>query len=183
MEPKYEEIKSFVNSHARFKQGSSWGLLDTKGKVIVPAEYDAISDYSKNGIWGKKGESFGVIVNQKFIPLEGVDKIWDYSSDSKLTYARSNKKLGYIDAKGNWVIEPTYEKARGFVNGLAPVFMDKSWGYINEKGEKVIDFKYRDAEIFSKDGLAPVKDNKMWGFIDKTGKLVIPMDYEKIGAF
>ncbi len=86
--------------------------------------------------------------------------------------------MGFINGKGEWVIQPTYDKVRAFNAGLAPVNEGKEWGFINEKGEKVIDIKYRDAEIYSDNGLAPVKEKKLWGFIDKTGKLVIPMEYD-----
>ena len=109
---------------------------------------------------------------------------WDFTNDSSLTYARSGKKIGFINAKGDWVIQPNYDKARAFNVGLAPVTQGKEWGYINEKGEKVVDFKFGDAEIFADNGLAPVKEKKLWGFIDKTGKLIIPMDYDiSIGMF
>lgn len=178
LEPKYEVIKKFDNGYARFRDNGKWGIIDTKGKEIIPAKYDDINRYSKNGVGAKSGESWGVIKNGKFIALPDAEKIWDFTEGSTLTYARKGGKMGFINGQGKWVIEPTYEKARAFRNGLAPVIKDGKWGYINEKGEKIIDFIYRDAEVFAKNGLAPVKENKLWGFVDKTGKLVIPMDYE-----
>ncbi len=30
------------------------GLLNTKGEVVVPADYNEIGDFSKNGIWARK---------------------------------------------------------------------------------------------------------------------------------
>ena len=184
LEPKYDEIKGFNSGYAKFKNGETWGLLSKKGEVFVPAEYDEIGDFSKNGIWARKGDSFGVLINGTFTPISGVDKIWDFTNDSPLTYARSNKKMGFINGKGEWVIQPAYDKVRAFNSGLAPVNEGKEWGFINEKGEKVIGIKYRDAEIFSDNGLAPVKEKKLWGFVDKTGKLVIPMEYDiSIGMF
>ncbi|PKP15271.1 MAG: hypothetical protein CVU07_10675, partial [Bacteroidetes bacterium HGW-Bacteroidetes-23] len=94
-----------------------------------------------------------------------------------LTYARKNKKMGFIDLNGNWVIEPKYEKVRAFSKSLAPVLEGKKWGYINTKGEFVVQPMYDDAEVFSADGLAAVK-SKDWGFVDTSGKLVIPTNYQ-----
>ncbi len=168
----------FRDGHAKFQDGDSWGIIATSGKIIIPAEYDEIGNYSKNGVWAKKGDSYGVINNGAFTAIPGIEKIWDFTNNSKLTYARSDKQLGFINAKGEWIIQPTYEKARAFNAGLAPVFQGGKWGFINEKGDVVIDFKYRDAEIFADNGLAPVKENKLWGFVDKTGKLIIPMEYD-----
>ncbi|MDO5971726.1 WG repeat-containing protein [Flavivirga aquimarina] len=178
IEPTYDVIKPFVDGYARVRNGENWGMIDKKGTVTIPLEYSGIGSYNSTGIWAKKGETFGIISNGEFNMVSGVDKIWDFNDKSNLTYARSNKKVGFIDNKGKWVIEPQYAKVRSFSNGLAPVLKGKSWGYINTKGEEVTGFIYKDAEIFSADGLAPVKSKKLWGFIDKTGKLVIPEKYE-----
>lgn len=178
LEPTYDEIKPFVDGFARVKNNDSWGMIDTSGKVTVPVEYSELGDYSSKAIWAAKGESYGVLVNGTFTIVSNADKIWDFSEDSNLTYARSNDKIGFINTKGEWIIVPAYDKARAFVNGLAPVSNDKKWGYINESGEQVIDFNFYDAETFSKDGLAPVKEKKLWGFIDASGKMVIPAEYK-----
>ena len=177
IEPTFDVIKPFVDGYARVRNGDNWGMIDKKGKVFVQLEYSEIGDYNRAGIWARKGETFGVISDGEFNTILGADKIWDFNNTSSLTYARSMKKVGFVNNKGEWIIEPTYKKVRAFSNGLAPVFKDKLWGYINEKGEEVTPFVFRDAEIFSKDGLAPVKEKKLWGFIDKTGKIVIPAEY------
>src|SRR5690606_9360155 len=94
------------------------------------------------------------------------------------TYAEKEGIIGLINKKGDWVIEPKFDKARAFVNGLAPVFVDGAWGYINTSGTLVVQPTYTDADVFSKDGLAPVKVDKEWGFINTKGELVIPAQYQ-----
>lgn len=178
IEPTYDVIKPFVDGHARVANDDIWGMIDKNGGVFIPLEYSEIGDYNSTGVWAKKGESFGVISNGEFNAIAGVDKIWDFNSKSNLTYARSNKKVGFIDNKGNWILTPIYDKVRSFSNGFAPVVKEKYWGYINTKGEEITKFVFTDAEIFSDDGLAPVEEKKSWGFIDKTGKLIIPAEYE-----
>ncbi len=177
IEPTYDVIKPFVDGYARVRNGDNWGMIDKKGEIFIPIEYLEIGNYNKTGVWARKGETFGLISNGEFNTIYGVDKIWDFNNTSGLTYARSMKKIGFINNKGEWIIKPTYIRVRPFSNGLAPVIKDKLWGYINEKGEQVIPFIFRDAELFSEDGLAPVKEKKLWGFIDKTGKIIIPAEY------
>ena len=178
IEPTYDVIKPFVDGYARVRNDDNWGMIDKNGAVFIPLEYSEIGNYNSTGVWAKKGETFGVISNGEFYTMSGVDKIWDFNDKSNLTYSRSKKKVGFINSKGEWVIEPIYDKVRPFSNELAPVFKEKYWGYINPKGEEVTDFVFKDAEIFSADGFAPVKEKKLWGFIDKTGKIVIPAEYE-----
>lgn len=177
LEPTYDAIKDIKNGHAKIKKGELWGMIDTKGKEIIPAEYEDIDNtWSPNGVSGKKGGVSGIVYNGSFNPIDGATNVWTFQGDSKLTYAEKDKKVGFVDSSGKWVIEPQFDKARAFSDGLAPVANGKNWGYINEKGEMVIEPQFRDAEVFS-DGLAPVK-NKDWGFIDTSGKLVIPMEYD-----
>lgn len=76
------------------------------------------------------------------------------------------------------LVEPTYEDAMGFSDGLAAVKKDGKWGYIDETGKVVIDFKYSYAENFG-EGYALVTRSRGSGFfanqhdfyiVDKTGK-------------
>ena len=103
-------------------------------------------------------------------------------------------KWGYRTQDGEIIVEPKYNFASYFHEGLAAVRtngifgFNKKFGYINEKGEKVIPFKYDDALNFS-EGLAPVRTNgilglyKKWHYIDKTGKKVIPFKYDEASSF
>ena len=178
VEPKFQKAFDFVNGYAKVKENDKWGLIDTSGNYFVKTEYDGISNVYNGQIVANKGETHGLVINGEFKEVVGAQDIWDFSVNGKITYAKKNDKIGFIDKEGNWIIEPTYDKVRAFVNGLAPVSLDKNWGYINTSGEIVIPFEYRDAEIFSEDGLAPVKADDLWGFIDTKGKLVIDYKYK-----
>ena len=143
----------------------------------MKTEYDGVSNYYDGNVIATLGDAHGLIINNEFKIVSGAEKIWDFSNNSEYTYAKNGGKMGFINKNGEWIIEPVYEKARAFKNGLAPVMKDKTWGYINTKGEVVIMFQYKDAEIFSDDGLAPVKSSKNWGFINTKGQLVIEEKY------
>ena len=69
---------------------------------------------------------------------------------------RQNGKTGFIDGCGRVVIEPIYDSALEFSEGLARVEKDKKYGYIDKSGKVVIDF-YLDFAWFFYEGLAPVK--------------------------
>src|SRR5579862_394911 len=47
-------------------------------------------------------------------------------------------KWGYIDEKGKIVIEPTFESAANFTEGLAAVKANGKYGYIDRTGKFVI---------------------------------------------
>ncbi len=60
---------------------------------------------------------------------------------------------GFIDITGTVVVEPVYEIADEFSEGLAAVWMSDSWGYIDSTGAVAIEPTFADAWGFS-DGLA-----------------------------
>ena len=182
LEPTYKSIKKVRNGHAKVEKGDLWGMIDTSGKEVIPTEYEDIGNkWSQHGVFGMKDGVYGIIHNGSFNPIEGATKVWVFHGDAPMTYAEKDKKIGFVDSSGKWVIEPQFKKARAFSDGLAPVADGKKWGYIDESGKMVIEPQYRDAEVFA-DGRAPVKD-KDWGFIDTSGKLIIRMDYDITAGF
>jgi hypothetical protein len=84
-------------------------------------------------------------------------------------------KDGFIDRDGKIVIEPTFEKAYPFTDGLAAVEKQGRWGFIDTTGRVVIEPQFVMVGLFS-DGLASFKKTRCsdpWGYIDKRGEWVI----------
>ena len=60
-------------------------------------------------------------------------------------------KRGYINTKGEQIIECKFDDARGFNEGFAEVKKDGKWGYINTKGCFVIfDESKNEIEVLDK---------------------------------
>ena len=74
----------------------------------------------------------------------------------KLFPIKAGDKWGYVDDKGQYIINSQFEDAYNFSEGLAAVEKEGVWGYIDKKGNVVIDFKYETADDFG-EGLAPVQ--------------------------
>ena len=73
-----------------------------------------------------------------------------------------NGKWGFVDASGKQVIEPEYEDARSFANGVAAVKKNGKWGYIDKNNEMVIENIFSDARDFNDAGNALVEDCGTW---------------------
>ena len=87
---KYNWIDGFDKGLARVKTGgvtnginkSKWGLIDEKGEVVLPVEYDAIWTF-----YGKERNSTNVVKggfsqNMDFSSILGRDKAYEKKSDS-----------------------------------------------------------------------------------------------------
>jgi hypothetical protein len=86
---------------------------------------------------------------------------------------QTGHKWGFIDKTGQVAMQPLYDVADEFAEGLAAVATGGKVGFIDKNGRIVIPQRYDSALRFSQ-GLAAVQIGGKWGFIDKTGKMVIP---------
>jgi hypothetical protein len=95
-------------------------------------------------------------------------------------------KWGYIDIDGNMVIEPRFDEAYEFSEGLAGVNINGKYGYIDDKGNVAIEARWDSYSMDSsfKEGMAVVELDGSYGYIDKSGDVVVePQFDDPPGAF
>ena len=79
------------------------------------------------------------------------------------------EKWGYVDREGKYVINPQFDIAYGFTDGMALVKTSKGWAFIEEKPNATLSSVYADALPYS-DGVAwTVKDGSAPTLIDTEG--------------
>lgn len=88
-------------------------------------------------------------------------------------------RWGYIDRNGEMEIEPIYNDAWNFHEGLAVVKVDWARGYIDRDGKYAVELKYQYAGPF-RDGKAKVMLDDVWEYIDHEGKKVGDAEPEKM---
>jgi len=94
-----------------------------------------------------------------------------------------NGKYGYIDSKGKIVIQPQFDEADEFSEGLAPVRVGDKWGYIDPTGRIVIKPQYGRVGEFS-EGLAAVSvPGGKEGYMDRAQRIVIQPQFDKAWPF
>lgn len=97
-------------------------------------------------------------------------------------YSVTDDKYGYKDGGGKIVVEPRYDLAYPFTEGLAAVRLAGKYGYLNESGKEIVSPKYDFTWHFI-GGFATVKLGDKFGFIDKTGKEVTQLIYEEANNY
>lgn len=101
-------------------------------------------------------------------------------------------RFGFVNAQGDWVLEPVAHWSGAKQNGVTLFNVDGKrgerggivgglWGWAGD-GRLLCEAKWRDAKAFA-DGLLPVYDGAKWGYADKNGTLVIPCRFEWAGSF
>ncbi len=140
------------------------GYIDKDGQLVIPFEFDGIPSG------------------------EGGDYL-DFNDFSEgLAAVSKNDKYGFINAKGEFVIEPKYDWANSFSDGLAVVSLDGKSGAIDKAGKTIIPFEYEFLGSFQ-NGFAtaarPTNDaenyDRKYGLINKQNEVIIPFMYDEMG--
>lgn len=111
----------------------------------------------------------------------------DSISEVHLIPVKSGKEFQYIDREGKIIINPQFQNATVFRDGLALVETygdEPKFGFITEDGKYAINAQYKEATVFS-DGLAwAVAENAAPAAIDKKGELKFTLeDAEEVRIF
>lgn len=103
-----------------------------------------------------------------------------------LTPKRKKGKYGYVNENGEWIIEPIYQVAWDFKEGIGriktpPRFTGK-YGFIKSDGKYLIAPQFDSARDF-KHGFAAVAINNKWTFLKPDGTFLTPFLFEKVWDF
>lgn len=162
-------LMSYKVSAAKFSEQTvmEYRFLDLQGRDVFGRPFREASVF-ENGyasvvtiagdVTGIDRQGKEIFHNPKSALISPLNTSGSFADNRVLAFQVMNSKTcscqklteyyGYLDSKGDWAIEPAYEKANVFALGLAAVAQDSLFGYIDEKGGWVIPPQYDDAGPF-----------------------------------
>lgn len=157
-----------------------YGIIDKRGKFVVPPTYDIIEDMSEGLYLASKNERYGFINarGEVIVSLKYTNAL-PFSQGVAAVAIDSN--WFFIDQTGKQMFINRFLDVSSFSDSACAVTQDgENWGYIDMTGNFIIEPKFESAEDFA-GGFAIVskkeKDPKVKGLmisqrykIDKTGK-------------
>lgn len=174
-------IKEF--KYYKYIENGKMGVIDSKGQVIINAEYNAIRipnpekdlfigiyDYnSENGIY--KTKALNSKNEELFKEYEEVSSIEIKEIVSNVPFEKTvlkykkDGKYGIMDFSGKVITKPIYEEIESmpYKEGELVVKKNGKYGVININGKKIIDFKYD--EISSDGYYSKEKEYSLGGYI------------------
>ena len=107
-----------------------------------------------------------------------------FGDDENTEVTGSGNPRGYIDKNGDVAIEPRFQIAGDFEEGLALAmpFETEKFGFIDRIGEFVILPQFDDADNYA-EGVASVSLSGKYGYIDHSGAFVISPKYDYAHSF
>lgn len=174
----------YQNGKTTFSYGGKIGIIDSSGRIIVPASFTYLShEFDNDGdfpyrFYGPGRRKEGVLDRNLnvVIPAGTYDKV-DIKVDGYFKVKKKGK-YSFVDTSGK-CMDKWFTNASYFTKGLAPVKQGRKWGYIDLQGAFTIPAIYTKARRFI-EGLAAVKKDGYWGFIDVDGREIQPFIYYKV---
>ena len=101
--------------------------------------------------------------------------------DQEFVVFNKCSKWGYMSESGEVLIEPIFDTAHEFRDGLAAVNLGGAWQYIDVNGRQIINCNWATKIKHFSNNLAAVEVGGRWGYINKKGDMVIEPQYEMAG--
>ena len=193
--PIFSRLDLIENELYKFKINDLYGLVTSKGNIILQNKYNGIGKFEDNlacvqvNVLSKKLYGFIDFSGNEILPPS-----YEFIGRRHHKYAvvMKNNLWGLFDIENHQLkifpnvsfLGPCMENLCNInVGGICDINSKKTtgglWGYISVDGEIVIEPIYEQAYGFS-DGMAAVKLNGKWGFINSEGIIVVPCEYDKV---
>ena len=164
MEPSYSSIDAFYGDYATVYNGEKYGLINDKGELIVPTQFDRVRR-NYYGPYDRETGSDGYEAAGYFCVL-------------------SDGKVGFVNMKGEVTCEPKYSEKIMDVYGASALYtdMENQMHLLSaDNVDTIVNYKYFHC-LEGSSGLlfkATSKDNK-YGVVDWHGNVVLPCEYTSI---
>lgn len=216
IKPQYLYAEPFQDGLAVVLTEEGYGFIDTTGKIVISPEYAGTFMFQEDVVLMLTQDDETILFNRKGKEIAVFNaelELSPYQEGLALVYDRSKERYGYANKKGKLVIEPIYEQAAFFSEGLALVQREDRIFYVNAKGQEIIELKdssyYKDSgniwqthstvepinshyndKILSnmdqfafKEGLALVIQAGKYGYINTKGNDVVVPQYDQASPY
>lgn len=167
MKPAFYQIYSFYGDYAIVSTGEKEGLINSKGEVVIPAEYDDVK-------------------RSYYVPYDVSEGTSDYYAAGYFAVVKDGK-LGFVNAQGVVTCEPKYSKDILDLYGASAGYKDmegKQHILAADGVDTVVDgyqsfypLSYCSGKLFK-----VCDSNYNYGVIDWHGNIVLPLTYSGISV-
>ena len=186
---KFNSADLFSNGLALVSdEHNKYGYINEQGEYVIKAQYISATYFSEGLAFVLSPEGYPECIDTKGkIVFELKQADFAAAFHEGLARIGMDNKVGFVDKSGKFVINPSFDDAGDFLEGLAVIqnHVDNNErdGFINTEGKVIVEPQFLLAENFS-NGLAIVVNTEgNAGYINKTGEMIIKPSYSSATMF
>jgi hypothetical protein len=164
---------------------SKWGYISEDGKYVVMPTYIDASIFNEEIAWVVAENAAPKAINKKgdelfSLPNAVSVRIFHEGMAAYSIRTEEGIRWGFIDKKGNVIINPQFSEVGFFSDGKCPVRDDnRMWGFIGKEGKLEINYQFDEAEDF-KNNVAVVLTDSKYGVINDAGKFIVNPQFARV---
>lgn len=177
----YDFVGDFTRQQACVCKGNEWGVVDKKGKLIVPLTADGRKYQLKSGLARiKRCDFYG------FVDKDGkmvIPPIYDLASNftNGLATVKRKRKFGLINERGATVIPFQYDSLSIEGEKYLKAYKNGKYGILTLNGSLRIPIEYDAISLLYK--AFKVEKDRKTGVIDEMGKALTELKYDDVKDF
>lgn len=130
----FDWVDDFACGYAVVMKDDMYGLMDSTGGIVIPMIYESLEWDSDSEVVVASLEGYFGVLDVHGEQLVAFKYHWIGALSCGLMPAMLDDKYGYIDSKGNVVLDFIYDDAYEFRDGVARVVIGREELYINRDG-------------------------------------------------
>lgn len=177
---KYNILKTHDHTSYHFQlRPRQSGLMDAKGNVIVPPDYDLMMG-KNDSLWiANKDEEFTIFKNDGSLKLPYHFQQMGRKNDIDLIRVQSEGKVGFLNKHYEIAIPPNYSKSALSFGRSVAVYNGEKWGFVDSTNTIIIPFLYDDVSRLSQDKYK-ITINEKFNIINKEGTFLLDKNCQHI---
>ncbi|MBR1799748.1 MAG: WG repeat-containing protein [Bacteroidales bacterium] len=182
----YDKVEYPRDNRIKVVKNGLMGYTDLSGRVVIPIQYQACSDFSEGRAavmvtmsgYGT-GCTFVDTMGKMLFPPE-FELVEPYSCGYAI--AKKNNLWGVINRQGEAVLPMQFTEITNIIEGFFFAGTDKGWALYDTTMTQLSPYLYNWTH-FVADRRIPVGRNGKYGYLDPKGREVIPCKYDEVSAF
>lgn len=161
----FDYASSFSEGLAGVKQGNKWAIItqDLVHEGNYPFDEIALNSVeqicAEGRIVVKYNQKYYIMNTEgEYISENSYEYIKAFESGQPTVYGEGDK-YGFVTAEGEVYIKPTFEDAKPFRNGYAPVKIAGKWGIIDLQGNIIVEPQFYDMLLVHNNGGVFIREN------------------------
>lgn len=179
----FDNAKDFINNLACVEINGKWGIINTKGDLVLDFIYEDLNgQQGENTYTAKLNGKYGLIdLDQNVIIDFQYDSLWVSQFNNGTFQAELNNKHGIIDKNNNIILDFKYENFQplGFKQDEKYIvaYLNDKCGILDINENIVIPFEYNNYFVLE-NNLLIANQGGLWGVIDLSNNPIIPCRYK-----
>ncbi|MCB9261416.1 MAG: WG repeat-containing protein [Flavobacteriales bacterium] len=176
--PKYRKMAYQKNESMILAKKHLWGVVGSNGEMIVKPRYKTVK-IDQHAILAYRNKILTVYdpAGNKLKKIYNVSKYGAFADGRAMVQLKNkNGHTGYINQKGDWVIEPKFNYGTDFGNGLALVCLKREYHCIDTFGNILPKVNIQNRPRYS-EGSILIYRNNVWEYLDAFGKPLCKMKF------